>query len=91
MEEGVNQGCLLSSILAALVLNEVLRPLAEQLNARAARCLSATGGSTPMDDNAGGQTHPKAYVDNCGATVPLEDVEFFLEAFDDLVWRVARC
>ena len=91
MEEGVNQGCPLSSILAALVLNEVLRPLTKQLNARAARRLSASGGSTPLDDNTGGQTHPEACVDDCGATVPLEDVEFFVETFNNLVWRIARC
>ena len=36
MEEGVNQGCPLSSILAAMVLNEVLAPLTVKLRARAA-------------------------------------------------------
>ena len=80
MEEGVNQGCPLSSILAALVLQEVLVPLTEKLNARAmARALQHSG-----DDGHGGETHPMAYVDDCGACVPVQDVAFFLEEFTQL-------
>ena len=44
-----------------------------------------------MDDTAGGQMHPNAYIKDCGATVLLEDVEFFLENFNALVWRIAGC
>ena len=35
MEGGVNQGCPLSSTLAALILNEILKPLQRSLNERA--------------------------------------------------------
>ena len=77
MEEGVNQGCPLSSTLAALVLHEVLEPLTAKLNARAeARRANGDFG----DDGYGGQTHAQAYIDDCGAAVPLQDVSFFLDS-----------
>ena len=81
MAEGVNQGCPLSSILAALVLHEVLAPIDAKLKIRAAnrRQQQNTG-----DDDAGGETHPMAYIDDAGAAVPHEDVEFFFDEFTKL-------
>ena len=37
------------------------------------------------DDNAGGETHPMAYVDDTDANVPHQDVLFFLQEFQCLV------
>ena len=81
MAKGVNQGCPLSSILAALVLHEVLAPIDAKLKIRAAnrRQQQNTG-----DDDAGGETHPMAYIDDAGAAVPHEDVEFFFDEFTKL-------
>ena len=89
MEEGVNQGCPLSSTLTSLVLHEVLEPLTLKLKARAARRLRlAKQGDTHADlvndNNAGGESHPMGYIDDAGACVPFEDVLFFLEEFERL-------
>ena len=78
MKEGVNQGCPLSSTLASLVLNEVLVPLTEQMQARAA---ARHQQSNFHDDGDSGETNPSAYMDDCGAGVPVMDVRFFLEEF----------
>ena len=81
MKEGVNQGCPLSSTLAALILNEVLVPLTAKLKARAAERLRQ---GNKGDDGRGGETDPMAYIDDCGASVYVEDVWFFLEEFNRL-------
>ena len=81
MEEGVNQGCPLSSTLAAIVLHEVLAPLDAALKTRAA---THWLNGLPYDDNAGGETHPLAYVNNTGANAPHQDVLFFLQEFQCL-------
>ncbi|KAL7524521.1 hypothetical protein ACHAWF_000985, partial [Thalassiosira exigua] len=80
-EEGTNQGCPLSSTLAALVLHEVIAPLTCKLNNRAAAQLAD---KCDRDDDLSGHTDDKAYVDNTGATVPLEHLRFFLEEFTRL-------
>ncbi|KAL7532099.1 hypothetical protein ACHAWF_004011 [Thalassiosira exigua] len=80
-EEGTNQGCPLSSTLAALVLHEVIAPLTRKLDDRAAARLANQRGG---DDGLGGRTDAKAYVDDTGAAVPLEDLRFFLEEFTRL-------
>ena len=36
------------------------------------------------DDDAGGESHPMAYIDDAGAAVPHEDVEFFFDEFTKL-------
>ena len=81
MAEGVNQGCPLSSILAALVLHEVVALIDAKLKIRAANCLRLQ--NTGCDD-AGGETHPMAYIDDAGAAVPHEDDEFFFDEFTKL-------
>ena len=81
MKEGVNQGCPLSSTLAALILNEILVPLTAKLKARAKERLR---NNNPGDDGLGGETDPMAYIDDCGASVYVEDVWPFLEEFNRL-------
>ena len=81
MKEGVNQGCPLSSTLAALVLNEILFPLTAKLKARAQQRLRSGNFG---DDGSGGETNPLGYIDDCGAAVYVADVLFFLEEFDRL-------
>ena len=81
MFEGVNQGCPLSVIFASLVLNAVLRPLQEKLNARAAaRLLDNDEG----DDGQGSITHIFANVDDTSASVPLVDLKFFFDELEAL-------
>ena len=79
MKEGVNQGCPLSSTLAALILNEILVPLTAKLKARAKERLR---NNNPGDDGLGGETDPMAYIDDCGASVYVKDVWPFLEEFN---------
>ncbi|KAL7548493.1 hypothetical protein ACHAWF_011778 [Thalassiosira exigua] len=80
-EEGTNQGCPLSSTLAARVLHEVIAPLTRKLDGRStARLADKRGG----DDDLGGRTGAKAYVDDTDAVVPLEDLRFFLGEFTRL-------
>jgi hypothetical protein len=76
MTEGVNQGCPLSSTFAALVMNRVLQPLDKLLRQRAHDRVK-TGNLG--DDGHGGITHLFAWVDDLSATVPHEDVRFFLD------------
>ena len=71
--EGANQGCLLSAILATLILGQVLRPLDMEMKARARKRFLAVAGDT-SDDGAGGETHPMGYIDDVGAATPHEDV-----------------
>ena len=75
MKEGGNQGYPLSSILAAMVLHEVLVSLTEKLLERAAERQRQ---GILYDDNAAGETHTTGFIDDCGAPVPLMGVLFFL-------------
>ncbi|KAL7553912.1 hypothetical protein ACHAWF_017523, partial [Thalassiosira exigua] len=52
--EGLAQGCPLSGLFAALVLNEIVKPVDEMLKARAAARLADNDGG---DDDHGGVTH----------------------------------
>ena len=88
MWEGVNQGCPLSAIFAALVLDRVLRPLDMMLKQRASHRLHSQ--QRRMDDGHGSETHMQAYIDDCKAMVPLEDVEFFCREFHHLAPRIAN-
>ena len=81
MEEGVNQGFPLSSTLAVIVLHKVLAPLDAALKLRATTC-HLNGCS--YNNEAGVKTHPKAYVENTGASAPHQDVLFFLQEFQCL-------
>ncbi len=81
MEEGVNQGCPLSSIFAALVFNRVLEPLQASLNQRAAnRVLNGDLG----DDGLGSVTIITAFVDDSTKVVPLVDIDFFFRELNRL-------
>ena len=75
MQEGVNQGCPLSSTFAALVMNRVFQPLDSILRQRANDRL-LTG--DPGNDGFGSITHLFAWVDDISATVPHEDISTFL-------------
>ena len=44
-----------------------------------------------MDDISGGETHPKAYVNDCSAFVPLKDVIFFVKEFHRPAWSMGNC
>ena len=81
MQEGVNQGCPLSSTFAALILNRVLQPLDDILRKRAqARLLNGD----PGDDGFGSITHLFAWVDDISATVPHNDIATFLHHLNEL-------
>ena len=81
MLEGVNQGCPLSAIFAALVLDRVLRPLDTMLRQRAADRL-ASGDSG--DDGFGSISHLFGYVDDNSSCVPLVDLAFFFAKLVEL-------
>ncbi|KAL7553176.1 hypothetical protein ACHAWF_017394, partial [Thalassiosira exigua] len=74
--EGLNQGCPLSGLLAALVMGRIVRPVDELLRARAAARLAD---NNPGDDGHGGVTHFMGWVDDLTAAIPLEDVRFCCE------------
>ena len=78
MIEGLNQGCPLSSIFAALVLDRILRPLDNSLKIRStARLASGDTG----DDGYGSIAHILAWVDDVTSGVPLIDLAFYFEEF----------
>jgi hypothetical protein len=76
MQEGVNQGCPLSSTFASLVLNRILQPLSKLLEQRATERLN---NGDPGDDGFGGITHLFAWVDDISCTVPHADLKFLLD------------
>ena len=78
MEEGTNQGCPLSSTIAALVLHVVIQPIAIKLRDRAAQRLR---NGDPGDDGLGGISDPMGYVDDMNVVTYLPDVLFFLQEF----------
>jgi hypothetical protein len=80
-KEGVNQGCPLSPIFATLVLHRALTPIDKALQQRAKERLHE--GNTVNDDH-GGISHLFAYMDDISATIPLEDVKFFLTELQKL-------
>ncbi len=81
MKEGVNQGCPLSPIFAALVLHCIVKLLEEQLQQRAAAHLA---NGIPGNAGFGSLAHLFAYMDDISLTVALEDVQFFCEEIDKL-------
>ena len=76
MQEGVNQGCPLSSTFASLVLNRILQPLNKLLHQRATQQLQ---NGDPGDDFFGGITHLFAWVDNISWTIPHNNLRFLLD------------
>ena len=79
--EGVKQGCPLSAIFVALVLDRVLCSLDALLCQRANdRLLSGDLG----DDDHGSITHLSGWVDDVTAGVPLVDLKFFCDKFPEL-------
>ncbi|KAL7526297.1 hypothetical protein ACHAXR_004116, partial [Thalassiosira sp. AJA248-18] len=76
VSEGFSQGCPLSPILAAIVLNYILKKVDAILKARAKSRPAANS-----DDGLGGLAIILAYVDDANFLVPLEDVEPLLQAF----------
>ena len=81
MEEGINQGCPLSAIFAALVLDQTLRPLYVQLRERA-RTRLADG--RPGDDGMGSISNLFAWIDHVSAAVPLVALKFCCCKFCEL-------
>ncbi len=79
VKEGFSQGCPLSPILAAVVLNYILKKVDAKL-----RTLSSARSKPKSDDNLGGLALILAYVDDANFLVPLEDVLPLLEAFDEV-------
>jgi len=78
MEEGSSQGCPLSPILAALVVVRLLKPIDQSLRQRALQRLEA---GILHDDNYGGRTHLLGFIDDISTLVPLEDLLFLCEQF----------
>ena len=74
------QGYFLSDTLRALVLKEVLLPLRKALQAQATQCF-CNPTCNNGDYGADGYTHLKMFIDNYGASVPHEDVLFFVQEF----------
>lgn len=79
--EGFAQGCPLSPLFASLVLDEVLRPLQDELAQRArSRKRSGLFG----DDDYGSLSATLAYFDDSSAVVPYDDTFFYLQRFATL-------
>ncbi|KAL7529651.1 hypothetical protein ACHAXR_003079, partial [Thalassiosira sp. AJA248-18] len=79
VSKGFSQGCPLSPILAAIVLNYILKQVDTILQARAKSRPAANS-----DDGLGGLAIILAYVDDANFLVPLDDVEPLLRAFQSV-------
>ena len=79
VEEGFTQGCPLSPIFAAIVLNHILKKVHTDLMMKA---VSRAANGNTHDDGIGGAPILMVYVDDTNALVPLEDVEDFLLLFN---------
>ena len=71
--EGMNQGCRLSDIFAAPVLDRVLKPLDAMLRAQAKARLAS---GDLDDDGMGSITNLFAWVDNVCGAIPLVNLKF---------------
>ena len=81
VEEGFSQGCPVSPVFAAIVLNAILRKIQPHLEARARLWLSE---GHPGDDGHGTLGLIMAYVDNVNVLLHHDDIEFFLDEFTRL-------
>ena len=81
MVGGVNQCCPLSAIFAALVLNQVLRPLDNSLQSQAKVRLDS---GDLGDDGMGFITNLFSWVDNVCGAILLTDIQFTCTKFQDL-------
>jgi hypothetical protein len=80
--EGFTQGCPISPVFAAIVLNDILSTIQKELNLRAEQ---RRINGEPGDDNLGTLGITLAYVDDCNVLLHHEDVLFFLDCFKQLV------
>ena len=78
--EGFAQGCPMSPVFAAIVLNEILTAINRDLEQRSAERKRA---GIWGDDAKGSVAIILAYVDDVNMLVPLEDVEFVLQKFKE--------
>ena len=67
-------------IFAATVLGSILTKNEEELHSCANRRLRS---NTPLNDKMGGLPIVMAYIDDANGLLYLEDVEFFLEKFNE--------
>ena len=74
MLEGVNRGCPLSALFAALVLDRVIRPLDSMLRKWAQEQVAK---GDYGDNGLGSITNIFAWVDDVCACIPLVDLQFF--------------
>jgi hypothetical protein len=79
--EGFTQGCPVSPVFAAIVLNDILSTIQKELNLRAEQRRVK---GEPGDDNLGTLDIILAYVDDCNVLLHHEDVLFFLDRFKQL-------
>ena len=78
VQEGFSQGCPMSPVFAAIVLNEILTKIDSKMRALASARKTDKNG---MDDNEGGITLIMAYVNDVNCLVPLDDVYILLDKF----------
>ena len=81
VEEGFSQGCPLSPVFAALVLNVILKKIQPELDQRAR---DRVNDGDYGDDNRGSVGLLMAYVDDVNALLHHKDVRWFLERFVEL-------
>jgi hypothetical protein len=79
--EGLTQGCPVSPVFAAIVLNDILSTIQQELNLRTEQ---RKINGEPGDDNLGTLGIILAYVDDCNVLLHHEDVLFFLDRFKQL-------
>ena len=81
VQEGFSQGCPLSPVLAAIVLNEILVEVDRTMKQTAAARLTI---GCKLDEGCGGLSLIMGYIDDVNALVPLEDIPLFLQLLNNL-------
>ena len=74
MYEGSNQGCPLSGLIVAQVLNKALKPLLKEMREYANKRWHEY--RDPGDDGYGSVTHALGWMDDVTSAVPLVDLKF---------------
>jgi hypothetical protein len=77
MVEGFNQGCPLSSILAALILHNILRTVKIEHDSR-------RSGNGRIRGSGAVEIMPIAFMDDTNVLLPIDDVEWFLKRVETL-------